>query len=88
MKNFIIPIVALASTIFLLSYMTVNNAYSLPVVDKQPHPKFSDFKPLGSSVKINKGTTKCYIIKSGKLVRVPCPDIVIIGKAIGDVKAQ
>ena len=88
MKNFIIPIVVVASAIFLLSYMTVSNVYSLPAVSKQPNPKFSDFKPLGSSVKINKGTTKCYIIKSGKLVRVPCPDIVIIGKAIGDVKAQ
>ncbi len=88
MKNLVIPIVALASAIFLLSYMTVSNAYSLPAVSKQPNPKFNDFKPLGSSVKINKGTTKCYIIKSGKLVRIPCPDIVIIGKAIGEVKAQ
>ena len=88
MKNLVIPIVVLASAIFLLSYMTVSNAYSLPAVSKQLNPKFSDLKPLGASAKINKGTTKCYIIKNGKLVRVPCPDIIIIGKAIGAVSTK
>ena len=82
MKNIVIPIVVVASAIFLLSYMTISNVYSLPTVSKQPNPKFSDLKPLGESAKINKGITKCYIIKNGKLVRVPCPDIIIIGKKI------
>jgi len=85
MKSIVIPIIVLVSAISLLSYMTISNAYSLPDVSKQPSPKFSDLKPLGESSKINKGTTKCYIIKNGKLVRVPCPDIIIVGKAIGAV---
>ena len=82
MKNLIIPVVGLISAIFLLSYMTVSNAYSLtPHVSKQPNVKPSDFKTLGSNVKINKQTAKCYVIKTGKPTRVPCPDIIIIGKA-------
>ncbi len=83
MKNMVIPIVVMTSAIFLLSYMTVSNVYSLPPVSKQPNTKFSDLKPLGESTRSTKETTKCYIIKNGKLVRIPCPDIIIIGKAIG-----
>lgn len=70
--------------------MTISNAYSLPPhVSKQPNSKLSDFKTLGSSVKINKQTAKCYVIKTGKPARVPCPDIIIIGKATaGGVSAK
>ncbi len=89
MKNLIIPIVVLTSAIFLLSYMTVSNVYSLPPhVSKLSNAKPSDFKTLNSSVKINKQTAKCYVIKTGKPTRVPCPDIIIVGKAIGGISAK
>lgn len=82
MKNIVIPIVVLTSAIFLISYMTISNAYSLPHVSKQPIPKFSDLKSLKTSGKIDKAVTKCYIVgKDGKPVETPCPDIVIITKA-------
>ena len=81
MKNIVIPIIVLTSAIFLLSYMTVSNAYSLSSVSKQPNIKLSDLKPLITSAKINKQTTKCFNIVNGKLVSVPCPDVIVIGKA-------
>ena len=88
MKNIVIPIVVLTSAIFLLSYTTANNINSLPTVSKQPNTKYSDSKPLGASAKINKGTTRYYVIQNGKLVRVPCPDIIIIGNTIGGASTK
>ncbi len=83
MKNIVIPIVVLTSAIFLLSYMTVSNAYSLPPVSIEPKIKLSELKALSTNAKINKETTKCYVQKDGKLVEVPCPDVIIIVKATG-----
>lgn len=81
MKNIVIPIIVMSSAIFLMSYMTVSNAYSIsavPTIDK--NIKLSDLKSLKESSKITKSKTKCYNVVNGKFVEVPCPDVIIVTK--------